>query len=220
METVSPTVTAAWHWLLGVAQSSPTVMVTWRWLLEKLRAHRMIIAVSVFSLVFLGMMLAGSGPPWYRMPGPYLVSADVRSITPEGIGAAQWAGAYLGPNQRIATDRVDTLLQATYGHEWPVTSDVERIPAELLFTSPQFGPAEQAIARKGDIRYLVVDTRLSSGLPRIGYYFTKGEPNAFKYTTPIDPAALTKFDHVRGISRLFDSGNIVIYDVGGTYGNP
>src|SRR5258708_40078044 len=33
------------------------------------------------------------------------------------------------------------------------------------------------------------------------------------YTRPIDPAVLAKFDGVKNASRIYDSGDIVIYDV-------
>lgn len=193
---------------------------TQRRLLGQMTWRRTVLAISAIGIMLLGGVIGGSGPPWYRMPGPYLVSADTRSITPEGIAAAEWAGSHLGRGQRVATDRVDSLLLATSGTAWPVTSAVEGIPVDRLFTSPQFGASEQAIVRDGRIHYLVVDRRLSSGLPRIGYYYSRGEPKAFQYTSPIDQAALIKFDAVPGVSRLFDSGNVVIYDVGGFNGPP
>ena len=64
------------------------------------------------------------------------------------------------------------------------------------------------------MRYVVVDRRLSAGLPSAGVYFERGEVLGNVHTAPIDPAALAKFDSLAGTSRLFDSGDIVIYDLG------
>ena len=70
--------------------------------------------------------------------------------------------------------------------------------------------------RWGKVRYIVVDHRLSRALPSVGSgnYFERGEPGAGQHTTPIDPAALAKFDNLPLVSRVFDSGDIIIYDGG------
>ena len=36
---------------------------------------------------------------------------------------------------------------------------------------------------------------------------------AMHYTVALDPADLTKFDGVQNVNRIYDSGNIIIYDV-------
>ncbi len=65
------------------------------------------------------------------------------------------------------------------------------------------------------MRYLVVDRRLSTALPLVGFYFEENEPDAYHLTSPISREALTKFNAISQINRVFDSGNIVIYDTGG-----
>ncbi len=52
-------------------------------------------------------------------------------------------------------------------------------------------------------------------LPASGQYFPV-DPNVGKYTRPLPLADLTKFDHVPGVARIYDSGNIVIYDLKGS----
>ena len=42
------------------------------------------------------------------------------------------------------------------------------------------------------------------------------DPNAGTYTHPLPPADLAKFNAVPGIDRIYDSGNIVIYDLMGS----
>jgi hypothetical protein len=44
--------------------------------------------------------------------------------------------------------------------------------------------------------------------------------NAQGQVIPISRAVLTKFDTATGINRLFDSGNIAIYDTGGLINAP
>ncbi len=49
-------------------------------------------------------------------------------------------------------------------------------------------------------------------LPASGQYFPV-DPNVGKYTRPLPLAGLTKFNQVPGVARIYDSGNIVIYDL-------
>jgi hypothetical protein len=173
------------------------------------------IPITIWAtIVLIGGSLLGSGPHWARLPGPYLVSADMRSIEPQGIAAAEWAHAMLGPGNRVAADRINRLLMASYGDQHLVTALSDHVDVSPVYFSPRFGPAERALLRQGRVHYLVVDRRLSSGLPREGFYFDLGEPDARRHTKPINPVALAKFDRVQGLSRLYDGGAIVIYGLG------
>ncbi|HET8912946.1 MAG TPA: hypothetical protein VFN23_15845, partial [Ktedonobacteraceae bacterium] len=173
-----------------------------------------LIGVTI-SLIFMGSIILGAGIPPSFLPGPYQVSADSRSIEPEGIQAAFWAHAYLGPNNRVATDRVNQFLMATYGGQYVVTPIGDHLDVADVFFSSVVGDYEAALLQRAQIRYLVVDMRLSTGLPQVGFYIEQGEPDSFTRTSPMDRQYLTKFSTVPQINRLFDSGNIVIYDAGG-----
>jgi hypothetical protein len=182
------------------------------WLSHGPSWRRTAMIMGAVGVIFVGQAIVGNGPLWARVPGPYLVSADQRSIEPEGVTAAQWARSYLGPGQRVATDRINTLLMMTYGNEWTVTALNGTTDVAPVFTSLQFGPDIETILREDRLQYLVVDRRLSSGLPRVGSYFNVDVSNTLQ-SEPINPAALAKFDSVKNVSRLFDSGDIIIYDV-------
>ena len=175
--------------------------------------RRPVIILGAVSIICFGQLILGSGQPWALLPGPYLVSADNRSIEPEGITAAEWAKANIKPGQNVASDRINTLLMATYGDEHTITGTDANIPAQQVFTSLHFGSGVISILQQDGIQYLVVDQRLSTSLPYAGTYFyltgASGQ-NAQK----IQLAALTKFDNVQNVSRIFDSGDIVIYNVG------
>ena len=184
------------------------------WLSRAPSWRRKALIIGAVAVIFFGQMIIGT-EPLERLPGPYLVSADQRSVEPEGIDAAEWALAYLGPGNRIATDRTNTLLMGTYGNQAVVTSSNETIATWPLFLSLEFQPQMVLILKQDKIQYLVVDHRLSTGIPIVGTYFNKGEPDAYQYTHPIDLSALEKFDSIINVSRVFDSGDIVIYDVQG-----
>lgn len=164
------------------------------------------------TIIFLGGSIAG-WPPWARLPGTYLVSADTRSVEAQGIAAARWAGQHLDPQDRIAADRVNTLLLATYGQLLPVTHQYDGIYLSPIFVSEQIGFVERQLMQLVSLDYVLVDDRLSTALPRVGVYFEAGEPNANEYVVPLALSALTKFDGFPQVSRLFDDGHIRFYDI-------
>jgi hypothetical protein len=74
------------------------------------------------------------------------------------------------------------------------------------------GEVRDAIAA-GHVEFVMVDRRLSQGIPASGFYFDKGEPGAGAFTRPISAAVLGKFDGVSGASRVYDNGVQQIYAV-------
>ena len=88
-------------------------------------------AVGMLTVLVVGGVLVGL-PPWARVPGPYLVSADGRSVESEGITAAEWARDVLGPGNVFVADRVNRILMSTYGQQDIVTTYDTRLPVRAL----------------------------------------------------------------------------------------
>ncbi len=185
------------------------------WPTRRLNWKQITLITSVISLVFLGGTILGSGPSSALLPGPYEVIADTRSIEPEGIQAAIWACSGLEPDNRMATDRINQILMGAYGKQRIVSIIEDKIDVSPVFLSPHLGPDEVSILQSAQARYLVVDRRLIQALPLLGYYYEQAEFGAYQHTTPMSPQAFAKFGAVPQINRVFDSGNIVIYDVEG-----
>lgn len=195
--------------LLLPAQRGPKRLLFWsiNWLSNLPSGAKFLTCVMIATVMFVGGITAGWPPHYARLPGPYLVTAYERSIEPQGIEAARWAEQHLGHNHRIALDFNNYALMGMYGMQYPVFSVPE------VYFSRRFGPREEMALRQAAIRYLLVDRRLTTGLPLRGAYFVPWEPNANRHTSPINPALLNKFNNVPGLHRLFDSGDIIIYDV-------
>lgn len=191
-----------------------TILITHFWPTRKLSWKATSLVTCAISVVFLGGVILDAGPGWRSLPGPYEVVADERSIEPEGIQAAIWSLAYLGPDQRVATDRINQIVMSTFGDQNIVTSQADHVDISPVFFSSQFDTEDVAILQSGRIRYLVVDLRLSTSLPLQGFYYENFESGAYHHTSPMSRVALTKFNTIPQINRLFDSGNIVIYAVG------
>jgi hypothetical protein len=180
-------------------------------------ATAMTVLPVAMTVLLVGGLVVG-WPPYDRLPGPYLTAADQRSVEPQGVDAALWARAYVGPNNRVAADDTNGLLMASYGGQHPELGHVGKQSVANLFFSPTFETADQQIIAGDKIGFVVVDNRLSRALPLRGFYIEGDEPGAFDERTPIPAQALGKFDGAAGLARIFDSGNITIYDSRGLTG--
>ena len=168
---------------------------------------------ALMAVLVIGGVIVGL-PSWARLPGPYLVSADGRSIEPEGIAAAEWANGVLGRGNVMVADRVNSIIMATYGDQELVTTYETRLPVRRLYLAETIGPVQHQIVTDGGIQYLVVDRRLSTGLAVVGHYFDRGEKRMLGFRPkPLDPQILAKWDGDPAVSRIYDSGNIQLYDV-------
>jgi hypothetical protein len=168
------------------------------------------LLTAAMTIIFIGGWVIGTSPDTDRLPGPYSVFSDQRSIQPESVTAAEWAYTYLGSERRIIGDHVNLLLMGTYGQEWLVTASSDQLEVAPVFTDPTFDHFVQRLLRQGRVRYIVVDDRLY--LPKTGWYQGVG-PVISDQTAQTNEESLTKFNNVPDVSRVFDSGNIVIYDV-------
>jgi hypothetical protein len=163
------------------------------------------VLVVVLLLLFDGLV-NGWPPYWERLPGAYQVAGSERSVEPETVAGARWALAALGPGNRFATDVGSYAVLGGYGDQNPVR-DVAYLYETRTWTALDLSrSAQQAL------HYVWVDERLSRSLPASGQYFPV-DPNAGKYKRPLSPADLAKFDNVPDLDRIYDSGNVVIYQL-------
>ena len=178
---------------------------TMRWQARPLAAA---VLVIVLILLFDGL-INGWPPYWERLPGSYQVAGAERSVEPEVIAGATWALTSLGPGKEFASDLGSYPVLGSYGNQNPIRD------VAYLYTSPAYTTADALTTQAQGLRYIWVDRRLSESLPASGQYFPV-DPNAGRYTHPLSSADLTKFNHVRGMDRIYDSGNIVIYELPGS----
>jgi hypothetical protein len=175
------------------------------------RRARELVVVAVAAAMFAGGIAAGWPPYWERLPGPYQAGGFERSVSPQGIAAAKWTLTALGPGSRIGVDSGNAALLGAYGQQ-----DTLR-DASSLYYSDNLGPTERAYLASSSLRYLFVDRRMARSLPVSGSYFAV-DPHAGQVTSPIPLQNLDKYDGMPGVNRLFDSGDIVIYDLRGLPG--
>ena len=169
--------------------------------------------IAVAVVCFLGSMLYGSGSDWSYVPGPYLVGAGARSVTPASLEAAEWVSTHLAVGSRFAADRDNGALLGAIGHVDAVTAIGGGVDVAPLFFDRSIGPKEISLIRKADVRYVLLDERLATGPPLDGTYIEQGEPDR-----PITLAELHKWNSVPGARRIYDNGPIRIYDLASLLG--
>jgi len=169
-------------------------------------------AIVLASLMFVGGYILGSGPTWSRLPGPYLVAADSRSMDSETLAAVAWARESLPPGSRMAADRVSSVLFAAEAGVWPVVTTERGLEPPALYFADDWGQPQTDTARGLRLRYLYVDRRMADELPHLGSYFFSGETPEIRQLTDWE---LTKFDTVPGIEVVYRHGPISIYELKG-----
>jgi hypothetical protein len=169
----------------------------------KLTGRRRVTAGLATAVLLAGGITQGWPPWWERLPGSYVVDGFESGVNAESLAAAGWAAATLPPGQRFAADYTNYILLGTLGGQNPVNG------LTALFCGRSWTLADALIARQQAVRYLVVDLRTSQQRAPDGSLFAE----ANSCPTPIPRADLAKFDAVHGITRVYDSGNIVVYDL-------
>jgi hypothetical protein len=162
---------------------------------------------GTLALLFDGLV-NGWPPYWERLPGPHQVAGFERSVGPEEIAASLWAKSALGPGNRFAADFGIYPVLGSYGDQNPVRG------VAYLYTSARYTWAVASRVGAQQLRYALVDWRLTRALPADGKYFP-GDAETARYTSPLSPTDLHKFGRRAGMARVYDDGNIVIFDLKG-----
>jgi hypothetical protein len=166
-----------------------------------LTALRRACAAAATVILVAGGISMGWPPWWERLPGSYVVDGFESGVTGESVAAANWAAVALPPGQRIAADYINNLLFGTIGNQNPVNG------VSVLYCSQDWTLTDAVFSRQQAINYLVVDLRTSEYRAPDGTIFQE----ANGCSAPLARANLAKFDAVPGMTRVYDSGNIIVY---------
>lgn len=178
-----------------------------RWLA---RTAALASLAAVATVMFCGAFII-SALPDARQPGPYLVAADARSVSPQGMAAARFAASHLPTESRTIVDRSNGTLLGSFGGLDQILGQIHGIPVARVLFGRQFETADEKVVRNDAIAYVVIDQRLHRELPNLGFYIEPEEPGAYTRTTPISRAALRKFHLDDGLNRIYTNGPISIY---------
>ena len=82
-----------------------------------------------------------------------------------------------------------------------------------LFFAPNIDESITHQIKSFKLHYIAVDLRLTRLLPALGVYFDADEPDANAHAKPIPTEGMRKYEKEPTVNRIFDSGDIVMYDV-------
>ena len=162
---------------------------------------------ACLSVMLLGGIIAGWNPR-QLLPGAYKVEEGSLSIEPQGIQAALWANTYLGPNNFMGVYGTNMNLMGSYGDQNVSTTLSGGINMAWVLFAPRLEAEQIEQIQRGLLKYIVVDRRLA----QVPYLAASFYPNGSI------TEALDKFNNITGVKRIFDSGDIIIYDVGAISG--
>ncbi|MGO7030243.1 hypothetical protein ACCS91_05735 [Rhizobium ruizarguesonis] len=168
------------------------------------------LAAAATTVLIAGVI--SSEGPRILVPAGYEVSADSSSIEPMGISAARWTREWLG-GQHFAADRINRLLLSTYGRQKVSTTLESGQDTSMAITAADLGPMERRLLIDSGVGFVMVDLRLTTGLPGVGVYFDGGAQDR-NHTVPLQSSSLLKFNSQPDVDRTFDNGFMVIFDVG------
>jgi hypothetical protein len=168
------------------------------------------LAVGVAGVVMGG---AFSGWPWdAELPGTLTAKAQGRTIESEPLGLANWARTHLAGGKFAAPDAVARLL--LYPGRERALAPGTTYQLKGVFDERVLAPWQPPLLRHYRFDYAVADRRLASEDTTRGYYFALRPPAG--HGERLHPnGVITKFEGIPTATRVFDSGNLVVYDLKG-----
>ncbi len=201
-------VTRVWEFaFIGVA---PLVaMALNEVLIRKRLAARVLVMVLVF-VIFLGGVVSRTSLE-QGLPGPYEPTADPRSMTADVLAASTWLRDRFGPGNRVLGDRTAFAVFGSYGDQNALSGQNNGTQPWRVFFPRAITPRVIYELDHNRVRFLIVDRRITTELPRTGWYYSENEPGAGERQLPLPAARLEKFAPSRLFEKIYDNGNLVIY---------
>jgi hypothetical protein len=170
-----------------------------------------VAVVGAMMVVICGGVISGWPAP-LLLPPPVAVRVANATISPQGVDVSRWAVSHLPPSSAYDGDEATARELAVSGARHVYLGSTGTRPG-LVLDSPSFPAWEQSFVVGHGIDFLVVDRRRISANNQAGFFFqTARHPDGRGGYYPL--AAQHKFD-VAGVSAIFDSGDIVVYDMRG-----
>ena len=190
-----------------------------RLILNRLAAGRRASgAMTVVTFgVCLVMFVGGVAVSWSfaeRLSPPTQTSGVATIPTPDVIAAAKWMRSEYGPDHRVATDITTGLAFDTYGEQDVLSGASDGSHVWRIFDPVRMTDGVYREIDASDVQFVVVQKQLTQGLPPLAGVpvYDAGEPVGPERKAVPD-AAQAKFIGAAGLSMVYNSGTITIYQV-------
>jgi hypothetical protein len=173
---------------------------------------RIALASVVFIVMAIGGTAGGQENVSSRFPGAPAVGDDERSINPEGRAVSDWIAAHAPIDTPVLADRYASFELGSYGR-MATLSPSPTFPLWDMFA--QQTPISPDVLKElydSKIRYIVVDERMATVRPALGYWFTVDEPGA-NGNARYPAAALARFNCLPWLRATYGAGPLIVYQV-------
>jgi hypothetical protein len=165
------------------------------------------LVTAGFGIVFVGGVISGQGGT-ALLSQPLRVAAGGRVIESEPVALSRWTAGHLAGGRFVAGD-ADARLLMTQGRVTPLTGTYPAYDA--ILTTPTLESWQLPLLRHARVRYVAADRRRRSQDQIVGYFFSVRPPGGARDAL-FRTADTLKFG-LAPAARIFDSGNIVVYDL-------
>jgi hypothetical protein len=199
-------------WSLGPrsSDSSATRLRSVRRALGRPGAKAAVVA-TVFTLLSFGSAALGTNVS-YRFPGGAHVGDDTRSMSKEGAAVSAWLAERASVDTPVIADRYVSLRLGSEGRLAALKPGATFPIWDLYVNAEPIRPIVLKQILDARIRYFVVDARMGSARPRVGYWFTKDEPGVGG-KKPFPQAALDRFNCLPWLRAVYGAGPLTVYEV-------
>ncbi len=176
------------------------------------RRGLLLVAILV---VICGGVISGWPSP-LLLSQPLKVRVDNAAVVPQGLSAASWAIHQLPADSIYLGDEATGRELLVDGAHFSLFGSGDSVPA--ILETPQLPSWQRAILADRGVDYVVVDRRKIAANNQAAYFFQPArEPeDGLGYY----PAGVRAKFAIPTVSSIFDSGDIVIYDVRGLHEPP
>lgn len=169
------------------------------------------VALIVFTVLAFGSAALGASVS-VRFPGSAYVGDDARSVSKEAAAVADWMAVNAPFDTPVMADRYVSLQIGSLGRMSALRPS-ETFPVwDLYMKSAPVAPEVLKNIFDSDIRYFVVDSRMSTTRPRLGYWFTRNEPGV-RGDDPFPQSALDRFDCLPWLRGVYAAGPLTVYQL-------
>jgi hypothetical protein len=195
---------------VGVGFYAALCLVEWA---ERNGVWRRLVLLSVTGTVLAGGIIIGDNQAGRFGSDEIHTAGGPEVLTANLVHAAEWMESEKGRFNLTVGDLMSSIAFAVFGMQrTALYGNWEPFYAADLASAQEFLDRNQ-------VGFLVVDVRDGKYPPRYRYYFSQGELYDERlqpsYLDNIFPAELLlKFDTMPRLGRIYDNGDIVIYEVG------
>jgi hypothetical protein len=165
----------------------------------------------VLAVMYVGGAALGTNVS-SRFPGSAHVGDDTRSVSREGGAVAAWMAAQAPVDTPVVADRWVSQQVGWVGRMAPLFPSATFPLWDLYMSAEPVRPEVLKQVLDADVRYFVVDARMATTRPRMGFWFTGDEPGVDS-TRPFPQVAIDRFSCLPWLRATYAAGPLTVYQV-------